>query len=72
VIQMTNRNAMLQIHSMIGRVIPLIENVVGEFSQDQRNTVGSILFGFWAVQEDMRYPRIDGKLWKDIARPGAK
>lgn len=55
-----------RIHLMITAVIALIEDATGELSQEQRDSIGSVVFGFWSALEDKRHPRADGLLWKDI------
>jgi len=61
-----------RVKAMITCTIGLIEETTGELSQDQRDVIGSTIFGFWATQEDKRHPRPDGQLWKDIVRDNAE
>lgn len=71
-VQAADKETVARIHSMITSVIALIQEITGELSQDQRNHVGSTIFGFWATLEDKRHPRTDGQLWVDVVRDGAE
>jgi len=64
----TDKETVERVRAMITFTIGMIEEGTGEFSQDQRDDAGSIIFGFWTAQEDKRHPRTDGQLWKDIVQ----
>ena len=69
---MVDGETVARVQAMITCTIALIENSTGELSQDQRDTIGSTIFGFWATQEDKLHPRADGQLWKNIVRDSAE
>ena len=65
---MNDDQTVRRVENMIACTVGLIEELTGEFSPDQRDEVGSTIFGFWATQEDIRHPREDGQLWKNIVK----
>lgn len=63
---MTDQELIRKVAAVAGATTAIIEDFVGEFSQDNKGDMLTAITGFWAHIEDENHPRRDGQLWKTL------